>query len=135
MDTLFERLFQEQSIDCCIGGCLLTKDCMQGLSNIGRLCAGDTGDISAQGSGKMDGQEIGNKLCQDGRQFKNSVLIMRYRAMAGPTMCPHAEADCAFLCGLHRIVAATTDHKTTSTTFIEGVLGLNQLWPLLPNPT
>src|SRR5260370_12238691 len=107
---------------------------MQGLSNIGRLCAGDTGDLSAQGVGKMDRQEIRSELCQDRRKFDNRVLIMRYRAMSGPPICTNTEADRAFLCCLHRVVAAAIDLETTPSTFIERVLGLNQLWTMLNNP-
>src|SRR5437764_14775742 len=134
MNTLFERLFDRQAINGCIGGCLVGKYCMQSLSNVGGLCSGDTGDIAAQGSGKMDRQEIGSELCQDGRKFENGVFIMRHRAMSGPTICANTETDRAFLCRLHGVVAALVDHLATSATLIEGVLGLNQLWTMLHNP-
>src|SRR5260370_15221737 len=107
---------------------------MQGLSNSGRLCAGDAGNISAQGVGKMDRQEIRSELCQDCSKFDNRVLIMRRRAMSGPPIRTNTEADRAFLCCLHRVVALAIDLETTPSTFIERVLGLNQLWTVLNNP-
>src|SRR6266571_1765148 len=54
--------------------------------------------------------------------------------MSGPTICTNAEADGAFLCCLHRVVAAAIDLETTSSPFIERVLGLNELWTMLNHP-
>src|SRR5260370_42347215 len=59
---------------------------------------------------------------------------MRYRAMSGPTMRANTEADRAFLCCLHRVVATAIDLETTTSTFIERVLGLDQLWIILNDP-
>src|SRR5947209_7438389 len=46
----------------------------------------------------------------------------------------HPKAYRAFLCCLHRIVAASTNLKTTSSAFIKRVLGLNQFWTVLNHP-
>ena len=54
--------------------------------------------------------------------------------MSGPTLRTNTEADGAFFCCLHGVVATASDHKTTPTTFIERVLGSNQFWTMLNNP-
>src|SRR5437868_15153347 len=54
--------------------------------------------------------------------------------MSGPTEGANTEADRAFLCRLHGVVAVINDHLATSTTLIEGVLGSNQLWTVLHDP-
>src|SRR5258708_4561727 len=107
---------------------------MQSLSNIGRVCGGGTRDIFAQGAGKMDKQGDRREIFPDFRQVCNCVFFLMDPAPSGPPPCTNTEADRAFLCCLHRVVAAAIDLETTPSTFIERVLGLNQLWTMLNNP-
>src|SRR5260370_16964235 len=51
------------------------------------------------------------------------------------TVCTNTETDCTFLRGLYWIVTPTIDLETNATTFIESILGLNQFWTMLNNPT
>src|SRR5713226_1174030 len=54
--------------------------------------------------------------------------------MSRSAMGANTEADCAFLCCLHRVVAAAIDLNTAPSTFIERVLGLNELRAMLNHP-
>src|SRR6266436_4055601 len=51
------------------------------------------------------------------------------------TVCTNTETDCTFLRGLYWIVTPTIDLETNATTLIESILGLNQFWTMLNDPT
>src|SRR5207248_10494575 len=60
---------------------------------------------------------------------------MRDRAMAGSTICANSEANRAFLGCLNGIVTPAIDLETTTSTFIQRILCLNQFWTICNNPT
>src|SRR6516164_10764761 len=60
---------------------------------------------------------------------------MRDRAMTGFTIGTNTEANGAFFSCLNWIVTPAIDLETTTSTFIERILCLDQFWTICNNPT